>query len=68
MIFYSIQSENIHKNHEIHTNQIKGNAEGSVEHNYEPVDKPAKEILQKTGSQIKPMLVLSMAREKIKMK
>jgi hypothetical protein len=35
---------------------------GSVEHNYEPVDKRAKEILQKTGSQIKPMLVLSMAR------
>lgn len=32
---------------------------GPVEHNYEPVDKRAKEILQKTVSQIKPMLVLS---------
>lgn len=68
MIFYSIQSENIHKNHEIHTNQIKGNVKGSVEHKYEPVDKRAKEILQKTGSQIKPMLVLRMARDQIKMK
>ena len=68
MIFYSIQSENIYKNHEIHTNQIKGNVKGSVEHNYEPVDKWAKEILQKIGSQIKPMLVLSMTRDQIKMK